>query len=139
MIISNNSFAAPVVILDTGHMPNKPGVISASGQSEFEYNLNLTQKIATQLIADEITVIRTGSDGKNWLLTDRTANTAHADLFVSIHHDSMQQDWIARGLNKQLRGFSVFVSGKNPYPQPSLKCALTMGNALLSVNIIFVN
>lgn len=129
---SSLSCASSIVVLDTGHMPANPGAKGANGQTEYYFNLRLTTKIAANLTTQNIIVRRTGSDGKTWKLTQRTANTADADLFVSIHHDSMPQDWITRGLNTTLSGYSIFVSAKNVAPQPSQKCAYYVSYELLS-------
>lgn len=123
--------SATLVVLDTGHTPQKPGVLSATGENEYSYNLRLTKKIAALLESHHVAVRQTGNDGAPWTLTERTRQTADADLFVSIHHDSMPQAWINKGMNNQLKGFSVFVSAKNVTPRESLKCAYYVGNQLL--------
>src|SRR5574337_151210 len=61
-----------------------------------------------------------------------------AELFISIHHDSVNESeletWEWEGQRQtysdRWRGYSLFVSRRNPYPEASLLCASTMGARL---------
>jgi N-acetylmuramoyl-L-alanine amidase len=125
------SAGAVTVVLDTGHTPKRPGSTSATGKPEYGYNLALSNRVAAALEAAGITVLRIGADGQEVALGARTAGTGSAALFVSIHHDSIQQSWIDEGRAPEYAGFSVFVSGKNPRPNQSLACARMVGDALV--------
>lgn len=117
------------VVLDTGHSVSKPGALSPNGYQEHAYNRQLTDLIATSLKEAGAVVLR--PEGKNLSLQDRTRLTGQADLFVSIHHDSIPQAWIDQGRRREFAGFSVFVSAKNPFPGESVRCGKSIGAALV--------
>lgn len=121
---------AATVVLDTGHTPSRPGARSALGRGEYEFNLRLSNEVTRLLARPGVSVQRVSHDGREVSLADRTAGTAGADLFVSIHHDSIQQAWIDQGRRGEFAGFSVFVSRKNPQALKSAGCALSVGRAL---------
>lgn len=127
-VVLANPTTSAHVILDVGHSPNLPGAVSPSGNKEYDYNNNLTKKIYEKLTANGITVSYSLSDHNlEAKLAERAGNTAGKDLFVSIHHDSMPQEWIDQGLNNTLSGFSVFISNKSKFPVDSYNCAQHIG------------
>lgn len=128
---SSLAAAAATVVLDTGHTPQRPGSISPNGIAEYAYNLQITNIIAKDLQNRGITVERTGADGRDISLTDRTVNTRGADLFLSIHHDSIQQSWIDAGRRREFSGYAVFVSQKNEAYARSMVCGQAIGITLL--------
>lgn len=130
-LLWSSFLGATTVVLDTGHTLQKPGVTSANGETEYDYNHRLTNVIANLLTKDGVTVRRTGETRDDITLTERTRLTNGADLFVSIHHDSMQQTWIDKGWRDRLSGFSVFVSQKNMEYPMSVYCAQHVGDALI--------
>ena len=87
--------------------------------------------LAQDLTAVGYRVSRVSADGKEVALADRATRTPDADLFVSIHHDSMQQAWIDAGRRREFAGFSIFVSEKNPQYAQSLRCAKAIGEEML--------
>lgn len=113
----------PTVILDTGHTAQRPGSMSARGLPEYAFNLRLSTYVADLLSQRGVNVIRVAADGKDIALNRRTVDTEGATLFVSIHHDSIQQEWIGQGRRREFRGYAAFVSEKNPYYEASLSCA----------------
>ena len=119
------------IILDTGHTPARPGSMSAAGLPEYSFNLRLSNAIADQLRRDGLGVKRVGADGREVALSTRTAGTEGADLFVSVHHDSIQQGWIDQGRRREFSGFAVFASRANTDTPKSELCARTVGRALL--------
>lgn len=62
------------------------------------------------------------------MLHHRTRHAAGADLFLSIHHDSVKERLLPRA--DEFSGFSLFVSRHNPQMEKSLACASQMGKAL---------
>jgi N-acetylmuramoyl-L-alanine amidase len=114
-----------VVALDVGHHAAEPGVISASGRPEFEYNRQLASEIKVVLESKGIEARTIGERGDYVKLHYRTRDAKGADLFVSIHHDSVKQRMLPRA--DEFSGFSVFVSRSNPYPGKSLACASRIG------------
>ena len=70
-----------------------------------------------------------GEKGNFVFLNHRTRAAAGADLFVSIHHDSMRE-YVLATKRDQLAGFSLFVSRNNPHARKSLACASAIGAEL---------
>lgn len=128
-------FVAPAsaahIVVDTGHTPQRPGATGASGRVEYQYNLALSSALVQDLSAANNRVTRVSADGQEIELKDRATRTPDADLFVSIHHDSMQQAWIDAGRRREFAGFSIFVSEKNPQYAQSLRCAKAVGEEML--------
>lgn len=128
------------VTVDVGHSNINPGATSAYGKTEFSFNAALAGTISETLAAKSVTVLLIGHDGKMTDLPKRTelANAAKTAFFLSIHHDSVQSQyltsWQWQGKNlmhsAHASGFSLFISRKNPYLAASLKCATALGKAL---------
>lgn len=123
---------AATVVLDTGHTKARPGSLSASGRPEYLFNLALSNSVALHLDAAGVRVLRVAADGREVALSARAAGTQDADLFVSIHHDSIKQEWIDAGRRGEFAGFAVFASRKNPDLGRSESCARQVGQALLA-------
>jgi N-acetylmuramoyl-L-alanine amidase len=124
---------AAYIVVDTGHTPQHPGAMGANGRVEYLYNLDMSNAVAEDLITEGDRVSRVAADGKDIKLTDRTAQAPGADLFISIHHDSMLQEWIDAGRQREFAGFSIFVSKKNAYYEQSLSCAQKIGAEILAI------
>jgi N-acetylmuramoyl-L-alanine amidase len=112
--------------VDVGHYHAEPGVISASGIPEFEFNLKLAREVKEDLEKSAIKVRMIGDKGNMVFLNHRTRAAAGADLFLSIHHDSMRESVIGTKRD-ELAGFSLFISRKNPEAGKSLACASAIG------------
>ena len=121
--------AAALVAVDVGHFNGEPGVISASGIPEFEFNLKLANEVRQNLEKSGLRVRMIGEKGNYVFLNHRTRAAAGADLFVSIHHDSMREQVLATRRD-ELAGFSLFVSRHNPQLKKSLACASAIGAEL---------
>jgi N-acetylmuramoyl-L-alanine amidase len=117
------------VAVDVGHYHAEPGVISASGIPEFEFNLKLASQTRQELENLGLRVRMVGEKGDLVFLNHRTRAAAGADLFVSIHHDSMRERVLATKRD-ELAGFSLFVSRNNPHARKSLACASAIGAEL---------
>lgn len=122
------SAVAKEVAVDVGHYAAEPGVISASGRPEFEYNLVLALDVTAELEKRQMRARLIGEKGDYAVLHHRTRDAQGADLFVSIHHDSVQEWLLPRAA--EFAGFSLFVSRHNPQVEKSLACASRMGKAL---------
>ena len=79
--------------MDAGHYPAEPGVISASGKPELEFNLALAREVkrAVETGGLEVRMVR-----NHPALHLRTREAAGADLFLSIHHDSVKPQFVAQ-------------------------------------------
>lgn len=129
---------AASIAVDVGHYLKNPGAISARGVPEFEYNLRLAREIEAALKHAGHGTLLIGDDGLSEDLAKRAPRASGMDLFISIHHDSVQprflseweQDGAARSYSDRFSGFSLFVSNLNPHTASSLKCASAVGAGL---------
>lgn len=128
----------PLIAIDVGHSLARPGATSARGRLEFEFNRELAQVVERTLHGYGFRTLLIGDAGDRTGLTERTAAAAGADFFLSIHHDSVQpqylETWTVGGEEQKwsdrFSGYSLFVSRQNPHPKKSLACARAMGEAL---------
>jgi len=132
------AFAASIAI-DVGHYLAKPGAISARGVPEFEYNLQLAREIEAALRQAGHKTLLIGDDGTLAELWRRAPRAKGMDLFISVHHDSVQPRFLAtweyEGTTRlyapaTFAGFSLFVSKAKPRLEVSLGCASAIGAAL---------
>jgi N-acetylmuramoyl-L-alanine amidase len=120
--------AALLVAVDVGHYAAEPGVISAAGRPEFEYNLDLALEVKAELEKRQVDVRLIGERGDYAVLHHRTRDARGADLFVSIHHDSVKEALLPRA--NEFAGFSLFISKINAKSAQSLACASAIGAQL---------
>src|ERR1700752_5031294 len=137
------------IILDVGHTAESYGAMSARNVPEFEYNLNLGKRIEEKVKADgfsEAFLLVTEGKARPSLMTRvARANKRGADLFLSIHHDSVpgiyNESWEFEGkkrpFNDLFAGYSVFVSQQNAQYRESLRFAKLVGNAMASQDLQF--
>ena len=129
------------VALDIGHTPQKPGARSARGIGEYAFNKKMTFAIYNKLKGNKnIEAFIINKEGKAISLTDRTqtAKKKKADLFLSIHHDSVQPHYLkkwtyngkTRRYSDRFNGYSLFISNKNPKVKASQKFAEKLGKQL---------
>jgi N-acetylmuramoyl-L-alanine amidase len=110
--------------------------------TEYDFNLRLAQRIEREMQARgfvKTTLLVTRGKAQAGLVARvATANAAKADLFISIHHDSVPEallaSWSFLGAegrhNDQFKGHSIFVSNEHPRYAKSLAFARTLGLAL---------
>jgi N-acetylmuramoyl-L-alanine amidase len=122
------SAASKEVAVDVGHYAAEPGVISASGRAEFEYNRDLALDVKAELERAGLQVRLIGERGDYAVLHHRTRDARGADLLVSIHHDSVKERLLPEA--DKFSGFSLFVSKLNPKAEQSLACASAIGARL---------
>jgi N-acetylmuramoyl-L-alanine amidase len=95
----NNRDGRFVIVLDAGHGGVDPGASSASGTHEKDIVLEMTKAVRAELQKRaRYEVVVTRDDDTFLTLKDRVraARAAKADLFISIHADSMDSD-VTRG------------------------------------------
>ncbi len=114
------------IVLDVGHTAKSEGAISARNVPEFTFNLHLAQRIEEKLKAEGFAATRLlvteGNARPSLLKRVAAANDLPADLFLSIHHDSVPnkllEDWEFDGkkshFSDRFSGYSVWVSRNNP-------------------------
>ncbi len=122
---ANGGATAREVAVDVGHFLEKPGVISTTGVPEFEYNKALALKVRATLEAAGLRARLIGERGDFAELHARVQAARGADLFVSIHHDSVRERYLPEA--DKFAGFSLFVSRSNPHVARSLACASAIG------------
>ena len=130
------------VVLDIGHTVDVPGALSARGISEYQFNLLLTEQIERALLEAGFRstfVLNTFGPARAGLVERvERANALRADLFLSIHHDSvpqfLKQEWEYDGqpssFSDRFRGHSIFVSMRNRQYAASLAFARMLGRHL---------
>lgn len=134
------------IAIDVGHSPNKPGAISARGISEYTFNKKMGDLVLQNLIKQgfKSTFILNEQNPEMSLHSRaKTANQKGVDLLVSIHHDSVQPQYLNQWefdgedhhYSDRFKGFSVFFSGKNPKTEQSFQLAKLIGNELLQLQM----
>ncbi len=123
------------IALDVGHTAESEGATSARNVPEFTYNLRLAQRIEQKLKAEGFAgtklLVTEGKARPSLVKRVARANNLNADLFLSIHHDSVPntflEDWEFEGqkshFSDRFSGYSVFVSHNNPEYETSLAFA----------------
>jgi N-acetylmuramoyl-L-alanine amidase len=123
------------IVVDVGHTAKSEGAISARGVPEFAFNLHLAQRIEAKLkaagFAGTRLLVTEGNSRPSLVRRVTIANDLPADLFLSIHHDSVPnkllEDWEFEGnkrhFSDRFSGYSVWVSRNNPDFKTSLAFA----------------
>lgn len=101
---------------------------------ELEFNQTLALDVRRWLEIEGFYVQLIGERGDYEVLTDRTRDAAGADLFLSLHHDSVRPAFLPEAI--YFSGFSLFVSRLNPAPQASLACASAIGAQLRAAGFL---
>lgn len=80
-----------VVCIDPGHGGYDPGAVAFDGLREKDVALDIAKKLATKLRSFELDVVMTRETDVYITLLERAyiANEANADLFVSVHTNSV--------------------------------------------------
>ncbi|WEI20372.1 N-acetylmuramoyl-L-alanine amidase (plasmid) [Acinetobacter proteolyticus] len=130
-IITQSIFAENSVVLDVGHSPKQAGSTAANGYPEYTYNLSMVNSIEYFLKSRHVQVLRSSVNEDKVSLVQRATRYPNANLFISVHHDSIPTELTK--YKNQLKGFSIFVSKKNPEYGKSLKCANLIGQNLKSI------
>jgi N-acetylmuramoyl-L-alanine amidase len=134
--------AAFRAVVDVGHTAKAPGAISARGFYEYDFNLRLATLIEQKLLAagfaKTLLLVTDGPAKKS--LHDRVAraNASSADLFLSIHHDSVPDSFLQaweyegeeRHFSDRFKGHSIFFSIDNADPDGSLEFGRMLGEQL---------
>ena len=132
------------VILDVGHTAQEPGAVSARGVPEYDFNLRLARRIEAALVkagfAHTVLLLTDGAAQPALLARVQRANAMQAQLFVSIHHDSVPEFLLAAWeflgadgrFSDRFKGHALFVSRDNARFRQSLAFAQLLGRALKS-------
>jgi N-acetylmuramoyl-L-alanine amidase len=130
------------VVLDVGHSAEVPGAKSARGVPEYDFNLRLSQRIE-KAMADAgfrktLLLITPGPTRAGLFARVARANALPADLFISVHHDSVPEWFLEvwthggkeHGYSDRFAGHSLFVSYENGQAEASFRFAQLLGQQL---------
>ena len=130
------------IAVDVGHTVESEGATSSRNVPEFSFNLRLAQQIAESLKTSGFTATRLlvteGKAKPSLFKRVAVANDMEANLFLSIHHDSVPnkllEDWEFEGQKRhfsdRFSGHSVFVSRDNADFKTSFAFAELVGKAM---------
>lgn len=95
------------VVVDAGHGGKDPGATGLGGIREKDVNLRLSKLLAADLRRQGFDVVLTREDDRYLDLEQRTviAETAHADLFISIHANASRR--------KAAKGIEIYYLDEN--------------------------
>jgi N-acetylmuramoyl-L-alanine amidase len=137
------------IVVDVGHTAEAGGARSARGVPEYAFNLRLARLIETRLhdagfVRTRLLIMK-GVGRPQLLRRSAIANDLGADLFVSIHHDSVQDSYLARWehdgradlFSDKFSGYSLFVANGNPRRDDSLAFARLLADELLARRLHF--
>jgi N-acetylmuramoyl-L-alanine amidase len=130
------------LLLDVGHSAEVPGSKSARGLPEYDFNLRLAKRIEKAVRAagfrKTLVLITPGAARPGLFARVARANTWPADLFLSIHHDSVPEWFLEawdiggklEGYSDRFAGHSLFVSAENAQPEASFAFAQMLGREM---------
>ena len=130
------------VLIDVGHTATSPGADSARGVTEYEFNLRLADVIAQSLhdagFDKTVRLVTSGTRFASLFKRAASANHLHADLFLSIHHDSvpdnLKERWEYEGkknyYSDRFSGYAIFISNDNADRTGSVAFGHSLGREL---------
>jgi len=139
------------VALDVGHTVENQGATSARGVKEYVFNLRLAKDMEKALkdagFSQTHLFITPGATKAQLFKRVARANALGVDLFVSIHHNDVQErykeKWEHEGERRpysdRFSGHSLFVSRENPRFADSLAFAHLLGIALKEQGLVYTH
>jgi N-acetylmuramoyl-L-alanine amidase len=134
--------AAFRVVVDVGHTTEKPGADSARGTTEYSFNLRLADEVRQALVSagfeKTVRLITQAAPVRGLVERAERANSMHADLFISVHHDSVPDNLLEtweyegqqRSFSDRFKGYALFVSNENANLKGSLEFGHFLGQEL---------
>jgi N-acetylmuramoyl-L-alanine amidase len=133
--VENEKF---VIAIDPGHSKNHFGAVSSRGVPEYNFNIAIANVLLAKLQDhNKIDAFIINPDGGDISLKERTqiAKKKQADIYLSLHHDSVQQKYISywqyegkkNHYSDNFEGYSIFISNKNVKKDDSLKFSKLLG------------
>lgn len=134
------------VAVDIGHDARNQGALSARGIGEYAFNRRLSQELVAHLSSRPwIDAFLLEEQGRRISLEERRARAKarNADLLISVHHDSVQEQFLSTWQHngRELRsselfsGYSLFYSQESGRPTLSRQVASAIGRALRDANL----
>ncbi len=105
---SQKGYKVKTIVIDAGHGGRKPGAVGANSSEKnvaLEVALKLGKKLEQEMPEVEILYTRKTDVDVDFYKRAAIANDAKADLFISIHCNSMP------GKNRTTKGTETFVAG----------------------------
>lgn len=139
LCLSTTVCKATTITIDPGHSYSKPGAMSCSGIGEVYFNDALASYVAAALQKAGHTVRLTRMGKGSPSLLQRAADSKTSSLLLSLHHDSVQpqfldryvgQDGKERLCTRHARGYSIFISRKNAKIKESETIAIRIARSL---------
>lgn len=129
------------VAIDVGHTKTHFGTVSSRGITEYEFNNAMSKVLLKKMLMNKnLDAFIINPKGDNITLKERThlALEKKADLFISLHHDSVQPKYLSyweynqkkNHYSDQFSGYSIFVSRKNKESDKSFRFATLLGKQL---------
>lgn len=129
------------IVIDPGHTPAQGGALGVRGIYEVRYNDRLASQVVQALTQAGFDASLTRRPDEKISLDERAriSNAQRADLFLAIHHDSAQLQYLekfalggqeAYRTTRPIAGYSVFVSKRNPRFAQSYAFAQLLGEEM---------
>ncbi len=129
------------IVIDPGHTPSQGGAVGVRGIHEVQYKDPPVMELVQAAPRAGFDVALTRGPTENVSLEARAqyANARQADLFLSIHHDSAQLQYLekfkagdldAYRTTRPIAGYSIFVSQRNPRFAQSYGFAQMLGEEM---------
>ena len=133
----DNCLAGFKLALDIGHFESKPGSYDVFGRPELEYNRVLSRIVEERLNAENIDVIVI-KDLRGLKSRPKKAACLGADLFLSLHHDSVPDDmklpldWNGKTIkaNDKIFGYTIYLSSEGGFFPQALEFAKSLSKNL---------
>ena len=136
-----------IIAIDPGHTKKYFGAVSARGMPEYGFNIAIANVLLSKIKeSNQTDGFIINPDGGNITLKERTeiAKKRKADLYISLHHDSVQQKYISywqyegkkNHYSDNFEGYSIFISNKNEEKGKSLNFAKLLGKQFRSFGFI---
>lgn len=131
-----------LLVVDVGHTRKSDGALSARNIPEYDFNLRLATRIVERLKSEGFVrtrlMITEGKARPSLIKRVATANGSNADLFLSIHHDSVpdkfMESWEFDGktskFSDRFSGWGLFVSHDNADFEASFAFAKMIGRRM---------
>jgi len=136
-------------VLDVGHTVENQGATSARGVKEYVFNLRLAKEMEKALIdagfRQTHLLVTPGPTKAQLFKRVARANALGADLFLSIHHNDVQEHYkekwehegASRPYSDRFAGHSLFVSRMNPRLAESLAFGHLLGMELKERGLVY--
>jgi N-acetylmuramoyl-L-alanine amidase len=140
-------FSRLVAAIDIGHSRASPGANDVFGRHELDYNFELAVRTEDQLKRagiGHVVVVNRNLDMTFLPERPEKAFCSGADIFISIHHDSVDEKLktVVEDRGQQLRyndrveGYTVYFSSQNAYALLSKSLSLNLAETLLAAGVV---